>query len=130
MGPLSYEEDEGEVFLGRQYNQRRHVSEQTAKEIDAEARAIIDRCYTKAAEILEENVDKLHIMADALMIYETIDAEQIDDIMAGRKVRPPKGWTDSNDGPSGGSAVAETPAPAKEKDEGIKGSIGGPANTH
>ncbi|MEZ5508332.1 MAG: ATP-dependent zinc metalloprotease FtsH [Gammaproteobacteria bacterium] len=128
LGPLSYEEDEGEVFLGRQYTQRRHVSEQTAKEIDAEARAIIDRCYAKAQQILEENVDKLHIMADALMLYETIDGEQIDDIMAGRKVRAPKGWSDSNDGPtSGGKPVVES-APAEKED--VKGSIGGPANTH
>lgn len=128
LGPLSYEEDEGEVFLGRQYTQRRHVSEQTAKEIDAEARAIIDRCYAKAQQILEEHVDKLHIMADALMLYETIDGEQIDDIMAGRKVRPPKGWSDSNDGPSsGGKPVAEA-APVEKED--VKGSIGGPANTH
>jgi len=128
LGPLSYEEDEGEVFLGRQYTQRRHVSEQTAKEIDAEARAIIDRCYAKAQQILEENVDKLHIMADALMLYETIDGEQIDDIMSGRKVRAPKGWSDSSDGPtSGGKPVVES-APAEKED--VKGSIGGPANTH
>jgi cell division protease FtsH len=130
LGPLSYEEDEGEVFLGRQYTQRRHVSEQTAKEIDAEARSIIDRCYAKAKKILEENVDKLHIMADALMVYETIDGEQIEDIMSGRKVRPPKGWNDSSDGPSGGSPVVENTGGSKDKDEGVKGSIGGPANTH
>lgn len=130
LGPLSYEEDEGEVFLGRQYTQRRHVSEQTAREIDAEARAIIDRCYAKAKQILEDNIDKLHIMAEALMQYETIDGEQIDDIMAGRKVRPPKGWSDSSDGPSGGSPVVENTAGSKDKDEGMKGSIGGPANTH
>jgi cell division protease FtsH len=130
LGPLSYEEDEGEVFLGRQYTQRRHVSEQTAKEIDAEARSIIDRCYAKAKKILEENVDKLHIMADALMVYETIDGEQIEDIMSGRKVRPPKGWNDSSDGPSGGSPVVENTTGSKDKDEGVKGSIGGPANTH
>ncbi len=130
LGPLSYEEDEGEVFLGRQYTQRRHVSEQTAKEIDGEARVIIDRCYNRAEQILREQIDKLHAMADALMLYETIDGEQIDDIMAGRKVRPPKGWNDSNDGSSGGSPVVE-PAPEKDKDEGVKGSsIGGPANTH
>ena len=127
LGPLSYEEDEGEVFLGRQYNQRRHVSEQTAKEIDSEARKIIDECYGRAQTILEENMDKLHAMAQALMQYETIDSDQIDDIMEGRTVRPPKDWNDSNDGPSGGSPAADvTPT----KDDGAKGSIGGPANTH
>ena len=130
LGPLSYEEDEGEVFLGRQYNQRRNVSGQTAKEIDAEVRLIIDRCYSRAEQILKDNVDKLHLMADALMTYETIDADQIDDIMCGRKVRQPKGWNDSNDGTSGGSPVVEK-APPVEKEEGsAKGSIGGPANTH
>ena len=128
MGPLSYEEDEGEVFIGRQYNQRRHVSEQTAKEIDSEARKIVDQCYARAQAILEENMDKLHAMAQALMLYETIDAEQIEDIMEGRKVRPPKDWSDSNDGPSGGSPAVEA-TPTKQ-DDGNKGSIGGPANTH
>ncbi len=129
MGPLSYEEDEGEVFLGRQYNQRRHVSEQTAKDIDAEARLIIDNCYHKAKDILETHIDRLHSMAEALMLYETIDADQIDDIMEGRKPRPPKGWNDSNEGPSGGSPVAsEQPKASKPVDSG--GSIGGPANTH
>ena len=132
LGPLSYEEDEGEVFLGRQYTQRRHVSEQTAKEIDAEARVIIDRCYTRAKQILEENIDKLHVLADALMVYETIDGEQIDDIMAGRTVRPPKGWNDSNDGSSGGGSTVreESPAAGKNQDDDLAGPIGGPANTH
>lgn len=129
MGPLSYEEDEGEVFLGRQYTQRKVVSGQTAKEIDEEVRKIIDDCYHRAQAILEENMDKLHMMAEALMLYETIDADQIEDIMEGRKPRPPKGWNDSNDGPSGGSPVVD-PASAGKKDDSNTGSIGGPANTH
>ncbi|RLT99363.1 ATP-dependent zinc metalloprotease FtsH [Ketobacter sp.] len=129
MGPLSYEEDEGEVFLGRQYTQRKMVSGQTAKEIDEEVRKIIDDCYHRAQAILEENMDKLHMMAEALMLYETIDADQIEDIMEGRKPRPPKGWNDSNDGPSGGSPVVDT-ASAGKKDDSSTGSIGGPANTH
>ena len=131
MGPLSYEEDEGEVFLGRQYTQRRHVSEQTAKDIDAEARTIIDHCYRRAKQLLDENLDKLHSMAEALMLYETIDADQIDDIMAGRKPRPPKGWNDSNEGPSGGSPATVTEESSDdEKPADTGGSIGGPANTH
>ena len=130
LGPLSYEEDEGEVFLGRQYNQRRNVSGQTAKEIDAEVRLIIDRCYSRAEQILKDNLDKLHLMADALMTYETIDAEQIDDIMCGRKVRQPKGWNDDGtSGTSGGSPVVEK-APVEKEEGSAKGSIGGPANTH
>jgi cell division protease FtsH len=130
MGPLSYEEDEGEVFLGRQYNQRKMVSGQTAKEIDEEVRKIIDDCYHRAKSILDENMDKLHMMAEALMTYETIDADQINDIMEGRKPRPPKGWNDSSDGPSGGSPVVDTSAGSTKKDEPGTGSIGGPANTH
>jgi len=129
MGPLSYEEDEGEVFLGRQYTQRKVVSGQTAKEIDEEVRKIIDGCYHRARNILDDNMDKLHMMADALMTYETIDAGQIDDIMEGRKPRPPKGWNDSSDGPSGGSPVVDAASSGK-KDESGAGSIGGPANTH
>ena len=130
MGPLSYEEDEGEVFLGRQYNQRKMVSGQTAKEIDEETRKIIDGCYNRAKTLLEENMEKLHMMAEALMMYETIDAEQINDIMEGRKPRPPKGWNDPSDGPSGGSPVVDTAGGSGKQDEPGPGSIGGPANTH
>jgi cell division protease FtsH len=108
MGPLMYEEDEGEVFLGRSVTQRKNVSAQTAMDIDNEIRAIIDRCYDRAKQILVENRDKLEMMADALMQYETIDASQIDDIMAGRKPQPPKGWTD------GGSSAAK-PEPVPEE---------------
>tara|TARA_Y100000589_G_scaffold4006_1_gene3569 strand:+ start:10568 stop:12529 length:1962 start_codon:yes stop_codon:yes gene_type:complete len=129
MGPLSYEEDEGEVFLGRQYTQRKMVSGQTAKEIDVEVRKIIDDCYNRAKSILDENMDKLHMMAEALMLYETIDADQIEDIMEGRKPRPPKGWNDSNDGPSGGNQAVDTSASGKNDDSNT-GSIGDPANTH
>ncbi|MGB3620401.1 MAG: ATP-dependent metalloprotease, partial [Ketobacter sp.] len=125
-----YEEDEGEVFLGRQYNQRKVVSGQIAKEIDEEVRKIIDECYDRAKTILEENMDQLHAMAEALMLYETIDAEQINDIMEGRKPRPPKGWNDSNDGPRGGSPAVEPDSGDSKKDATSKGSIGGPANTH
>ncbi|AUM12146.1 ATP-dependent metalloprotease [Ketobacter alkanivorans] len=129
MGPLSYEEDEGEVFLGRQYTQRKMVSSQTAKEIDAEVRKIIDECYQRAQTILEENMERLHAMAEALMLYETIDAQQIEDIMNDRKPRPPKGWNDSNEGPTGGSPAVDTSATEKQ-DDSSTGSIGGPANTH
>ena len=121
LGPLAYEEDEGEVFLGKQMSQRKHVSEQTAEEIDREVRAIIDDCYGRAKTILEENRDKLDLMADALMQYETIDAEQIDDIMAGHKPRPPKDWRDQ--GPGNGTAAAGDKKPGDD-------AIGGPANTH
>ena len=120
LGPLAYEEEEGEVFLGKQMSQRKSMSEQTAEEIDREVRAIIDSCYGRAKQILEDNRDKLDLMAEALMQYETIDAGQIDDIMAGHKPRPPKDWRDQ--GPGNGAATGD-----KEPGDDA---IGGPANTH
>ncbi|MEO6699397.1 MAG: ATP-dependent zinc metalloprotease FtsH [Paraperlucidibaca sp.] len=112
LGPLLYEEDEGEVFLGRSVTQHKNVSSQTAIAIDVEVRSVIDRCYARAREMLVSNRDILDSMAEALMKYETIDAPQIDDLMARREVRPPNGWTDSDSG-SGGSTTS-TP---ESKDE-------------
>jgi len=125
MGPLAYEEDEGEVFLGKQMSQRKHVSEQTSEEIDREVRAIIDSCYTRARDLLESNRDKLDVMAEALMQYETIDADQIGDIMSGHKPRPPKDWRDQGPGP-GASASSDESGDGETGDD----AIGGPANTH
>ena len=90
LGPLLYDEDEGEVFLGRSVTQRKNVSAQTAMDIDNEIRAVIDRCYNKAKDILVTHRIILDAMADALIKYETIDAGQIDDIMDGRPPRPPQ----------------------------------------
>ncbi|MDP1539988.1 MAG: ATP-dependent zinc metalloprotease FtsH [Moraxellaceae bacterium] len=103
MGPLLYEEDEGEVFVGRSVTQRKNVSAQTAMDIDNEIRSIIDGCYNTARQLIVDNRDILDAMASTLMKYETIDAEQIDDLMARRAVRPPKGWDDST--PAGGAGV-------------------------
>ncbi|KLV07626.1 ATP-dependent metalloprotease [Photobacterium ganghwense] len=98
MGPLLYAEDEGEVFLGRSVTKTKHMSDETARAIDAEVRAIIDRNYERAREILMANMDIMHSMKDALMKYETIDAGQIDDLMKRKEViRAPKGWGDEND---------------------------------
>ncbi|WP_394560763.1 ATP-dependent zinc metalloprotease FtsH [Aquipseudomonas alcaligenes] len=120
LGPLMYAEEEGEVFLGRSAgSQQANVSGETAKAIDEEVRSIIDGCYGTAKRLLEENRDKLDMMADALMKYETIDAEQIDDIMAGRTPREPRDW-------QGGSG---TPTP-KEQVERPETPIGGPAGEH
>ncbi|MCV5263587.1 ATP-dependent metalloprotease, partial [Escherichia coli] len=80
LGPLLYAEDEGEVFLGRSVTQTKHMSDDTAKLIDDEVRQIIDRNYDRAKKILEDNMDIMHAMKDALMKYETIDARQIDDL--------------------------------------------------
>ena len=125
MGPLMYDEGGEEVFLGRSAAQQHQaLSDQTAKQIDEEVRSIIDECYATSQRILEENVDKLHTMADALMTYETIDSDQIDDIMAGREPREPSGWDDNSDG---GTSAPQSGA--DEKDSG--GSpIGGPAGEH
>ncbi|MBV4488070.1 ATP-dependent zinc metalloprotease FtsH [Pseudomonas sp. SWRI153] len=118
LGPLMYAEEEGEVFLGRGGGgQAASFSGETAKLIDSEVRSIIDQCYGTAKQILTDNRDKLDAMADALMKYETIDAEQIDDIMAGRTPREPRDW-------SGGTG---TPPPPVVQDERPEKPIGGPA---
>jgi cell division protease FtsH len=94
LGPLSYSEDNGEVFLGKSVTQTKHVSDDTAFVIDQEIREVIDRNYKRAKDILENNLDKLHAMSEALIKYETIDAEQIRRIMAGQDPGPPESWTD------------------------------------
>ncbi len=125
MGPLMYDDGDEEVFLGRSAAQpHQGISDETATQIDKEVRRIIDECYSTATRLLEENVDKLHMMADALMQYETIDSKQIDDIMSGRTPRPPSGW----DGDSSGGAKATVD---DEKPQASPGSpIGGPAGEH
>lgn len=108
LGPLMYAEEEGEVFLGRSAgSQHANVSGETAKMIDQEVRRIIDDCYGTAKRLLDENRDKLEMMADALMKYETIDSDQIDDIMAGRVPREPRDW-------QGGSGTGTPPANLEE----------------
>lgn len=92
LGPLLYADEDGEVFLGRSVAKAQHMSDETARTIDEEIKAIIDRNYVRARQILMDNLDILHTMKDALMTYETIDAPQIDDLMNRRDVRPPAGW--------------------------------------
>jgi cell division protease FtsH len=122
LGPLTYSEDDGEVFLGRSVTQHKQVSDDTAHAIDEEVRKIIDEAYTRAETLLEENIDKLHSMAKALIKYETIGEEQIKDIMEGREPRPPEDWDDSVD------SDEDTGAPKPEVEP--KSSIGGPASEH
>jgi cell division protease FtsH len=118
LGPLSYSEEDGEVFLGRQVTQHKQVSDETAHVIDEEIRRVIDLNYKRAKEILETNLDKLHIMADALVKYETIDETQIKDIMNNKPVKPPADWDESAGAPppkrpesdAGGAPIAPTPA--------------------
>ena len=121
MGPIMYDEDDGEVFLGMSAGVKpKPVSDETAKEIDEEVRKIIDECYESAERMLEENKDKLHAMAEALVEYETINADQIDDIMAGARPREP-GSTPPGPGKAadkaGDDSAGESP-------------IGGPAEEH
>ena len=120
LGPLMYAEEEGEVFLGRSAaSQHASVSGETAKLIDSEVRSIIDQCYAMAKQLLTDNRDKLDAMAEALMKYETIDAEQIDDIMAGRTPREPRDWDDDS---ASGKPAAQGDRPESP--------IGGPAAQH
>jgi cell division protease FtsH len=121
LGPLMYAEEEGEVFLGRSMGSNQsNVSADTAKLIDQEVRSIIDECYGTAKRLLQENRDKLDAMAEALMKYETIDAEQIEDIMNGLAPREPKGW-------QGGDDNNGTPTAPVEVAESTEKPIGGPA---
>ncbi len=97
LGPLTYSEEEDEVFLGRSITQHKAISDETSHAIDKEIRNIINKNYKRSEQILKKNIDKLHLMADALIKYETIDADQIDDIMKGKAPRPPSDWNDSDD---------------------------------
>jgi cell division protease FtsH len=122
LGPLTYSEDEDEVFLGRSVTQHKHVSDDTARQIDLEVRAIVDGAHAKARQLLEDNIEKLHLMADALVRYETIDTKQIDQIMEGHEPDPPEGWNENDDTPPGGQDNVAT--------DGDRTSVGGPAEQH
>jgi len=125
LGPLTYSEDEGEVFLGHSVAQHKAVSDETAHDIDKEIRSIIDRAYGRAEEILKTHLDKLHLMAKALMKFETIDSDQIDDIMDGKEPRPPADWDDSEPTtPDSGDSTT------KGADKKPDSTIGGPAGQH
>ncbi|MEN8822256.1 MAG: ATP-dependent metalloprotease, partial [Abyssibacter sp.] len=129
MGPLTYSEDDGEVFLGRSVTQQKNVSDETAHAIDSEIRQVIDTNYGRAKQILVEHMNELHAMAAALMKYETIDSDQIADIMAGREPGPPSNWQDpDSDLPSGG-AGASSAEPNKARPAPDSG-VGGPAEQH
>jgi cell division protease FtsH len=129
LGPLTYGEDEGEVFLGHSVTQHTNISGATAKLIDEEIRSIIDRNYERAEQILQKDIDKLHMMAQALIKYETIDTDQIQDIMNGKPPRPPEGW---NEPPPAGPASREEEdkKDAKSRKDKPDGAIGGPAGEH
>jgi cell division protease FtsH len=119
LGPLTYTEDEDEVFLGRSVTQHKHMSDETARLIDEEVRDIIDAAHGKARDLLEAHLDQLHLMANALMKYETIDRKQIDQIMQGQEPEPPEDWHEGDRGVFGTSDDAS--------DSGDRTAVGGPA---
>ncbi len=123
LGPLTYAEDEEEVFLGRSVTQHKHVSDETARQIDDEVRQIIDTAHSLTRNLLLTHRDKLELMADALMRYETIDSTQIDQIMDGREPEPPEGWSDGGDPDS-----PDSPPATKEREDSAP--IGGTASQH
>jgi cell division protease FtsH len=122
LGPLTYTEDDGEIFLGRSVTRHKQVSDVTAHVIDEEVRFLIDTCYSDAKHILEGHRDKLDVMAAALLKYETIDEQQIKDIMEGRDPKPPADW----DEPSEPGKLVQRGVP----DEKGATPLGGPAGQH
>jgi cell division protease FtsH len=128
LGPLTYSEDEEEVFLGRSVTQHKHVSDETARKIDIEIRHIVDAAHKIATDLVVANRDKLETMTDALMKYETIDAAMIDQIMEGKVPDPPKDWEDSSsdDGKKDNSDSASDTSASSDDSP----SIGGPAEQH
>jgi len=129
LGPLTYGEDDGEVFLGHSVTQHKNVSASTANLIDEEIRAIVDRNYERAETILKEHEKMLHMMADALMKYETIDQQQIKELKAGKEPQPPEDWTDQTPG-SGVSSETKGSDSKSSGDDKSGGKIGGPAGEH
>ena len=109
LGPITFGEEEDEVFLGRSVTQHKNVSDDTARRIDDVVRGILDRAYARTTQLLNENIDKLHVMAKALLEYETIDVPQIDAIMDGREVPPPMGWSKPGSKPGGDAAPPAAP---------------------
>ena len=124
MGPLAYSEEDGEVFLGHSVTRHKTLSDETAHAIDEEVRRIIDSNYARAKNMLQENMNKLHTMAKALMKFETLDNSQINDIMNGNEPQPPQDWSD--DEPKSGSGAE---VDAKQDDQGDQ-PIGGTASLH
>ncbi len=122
LGPMTYSEEEDEVFLGHSVTQHKHISEETSRKIDVVVRSVIDVAYTSARRILTDNMEKLHNMAKALLQYETIDRQQIAAIMDGKDPGPPRDWqagTDGGDKPSSDGPRRSDSAP-----------VGKPAEQH
>jgi len=132
LGPLTYSEDDGEVFLGHSVGKQKTVSDETAHIIDEEVRSIIDRNYQRAEKLLSDNIDKLHVMAETLIKYETIDLPQIDDIMEGKAPRPPQAWSkDANSDDESGDKKADDESEGTDKPVASNDTkVGGEASEH
>ncbi len=127
LGPQLFSEDQEEVFLGHSVAKSKVISDDTTRKIDEEIRIILDASYKKAEELLKSNMDILHLMADSLLKYETLDSDQIIEVMDRKNPTPPSGWdesepTNDNDSKPNGSNKSDS-----EKTNS-KGSVGGPAN--
>ena len=114
LGPLTYSEEEGEVFLGRSVTQTKQVSDVTAKLIDDEVRKIIDQTYEKATNIINKQIHRLHKMAETLIKYETIDSNQLKDIMDDKEPRPPEDWDSDDDSSDNNKKSSDIGGPATE----------------
>ncbi|EAT11492.1 ATP-dependent zinc metalloprotease FtsH [Bermanella marisrubri] len=131
LGAQLYAEEDQNAYLGSSGGgQLSHLSDETARTIDAEVRDLLDRCYKTAYQLLEENRDKLELMKDALMEYETIDTDQIDDIMNGQKPRPPKSWSDDDGDKGGAGADATEETESKLDEDSSEDNQGKPASEH
>ncbi len=130
LGPLSYGEEEGEVFLGHSVTQHKLLSDDTAHIIDEEVRSVIDRNYSRSTTLINENMDILHAMAEALIKYETIDIEQINALMERLPVPPPENWEDRDDNDKTPDDDDDELMQKKNQDDPGEGSIGGPASLH
>ncbi|MGB0636723.1 MAG: ATP-dependent zinc metalloprotease FtsH [Gammaproteobacteria bacterium] len=130
LGPMTFSDDDGEVFLGRSVTQHKTVSDETAHVIDEEVRTIVSSNYSRAKAILEANIEKLHAMADALIEFETLDTDQIDDIMDGKPPRPPASWDTSENDDDNTPADENSDVPEQDHTTDRKDGIGGPANSH
>ena len=117
MGPMLFAEEEGEVFLGRTSSKSLHMSDETAQLIDEEIKDLVTRNYDRAETLIKDNLDILHAMKDALMKYETIDALQIDDLMARTDVRKPADWDDKDSSSSSNSSNGGDTSVKKEAAE-------------
>lgn len=120
LGPLTFGEEEEEVFLGRSMNKHKEMSDRTAQQIDDEVRAIIDRNYQRAKEILLANMDSLHLMAQSLIKYETIDAKQISEIMSGKEPSPPQDWGSTSKPLEAVEVINDAPAKSSDSEAIVK----------